>query len=200
MKRFWKITGRVLCVLVLLAIAAIVFRLFLMSDESALKQLSVNSALREAYASHGEEDGAFALKHDVPYQISEEDGYFAAYAFTYIPSARQLQLVIRLSDYVPKKLGVAGDTEFLFVLRNGTTGEEWVPTGTESAERWMYRYRRLVFDGITVNGEDDLWIDMRLSEDGETINKLVCHFAAQYGNMKIYRLSASEKTALKARE
>jgi len=62
----------------------------------------------------------------------------------------------------------------------------------------MYQYRRLVFDGVTVDKECDLWIDMRTSEGEETINKLVCHYSHQYTSMDLYKLSRAEKKALSA--
>lgn len=213
MKKFWKILGRLFLTLIFLIIAFLVVRVVIASDESVLDDIIATDNLKEAY--EGADPKIFALTHNVPYQISEKDGYFSAYGLVYIPTANQLQIVIRYNNTVYKQIAkreaekveddplydpiiVSEGEEFLFVLRNDKTGEEILPTVVESAEKWMYQYRRLVFDGVTLDKECDLWIDMRPLEGEETINKLVCHYSHQYTSMDLYKLSRAEKKALAA--
>ena len=213
MKKFWKIIGRLFLTLLFLIIAFLVIRVVIASDESVMDDIIATDNLKEAYK-NGESE-IFALTHNVPYQISEKDGYFSAYSFVYIPSANQLQIVVRYNNTVYRQLAdreaekvekdplydaitVSEGEEFLFVLRNEKTGEEILPTVVESAEKWMYQYRRLVFDGVTVDKECDLWIDMRPADGEETINMLVCHYSHQYTSMDIYKLNRAEKKALSA--
>lgn len=213
MKKFWKIVGRILLTLIFLIIVFLVFRVVIASDESVLDDIIATDNLKEAY--EGADPKTFALTHNVPYQISEKDGYFSAYSFVYIPSAHQLQIVIRFNNTVYEQierreterfeedplydmLEIEEGEEFLFVLRNEKTGEEILPSLVESDEKWMYQYRRLVFDDVTVNKECDLWLDMRTQDGEETINKLVCHYGHQYSSMDLYKLSRAEKKALAA--
>ncbi len=200
LKTFWKVVKYVLLGIMILAIGIILFRVFVsFSDESVLRELDINEQLKTVYRSLPEEKKpCFAKTHDVPYQISEPDGYFTAYAFVWIPEARQIQVVVRFNEKsVRKKLEMSDGESLSFRLANGTSGRTVEATYTLTGEKWMYTYIRLVFDDVDVNDEDDLWIEMMRESEDAPVNRLVCHYALQKSSVRFYSLSRSEMAKLK---
>lgn len=192
-----KIIKYTLLALLFLAIAIIVFRVIIASDESPLSDMIVTENAAASYKALDDSVKPYFIKtHDVPYQISEVDGYFSAYSFIWIPSARQVQVVVRYNKAVKSKLGMAEEEPFVFLLAVDGTDQLITPTCSEKTDKWMYHYERLVYDNIDVTDENDLWIEMRTETSETWINRLVCHYALQKSKTKFYDLSKAEIRSL----
>lgn len=217
MKRFGTIVRYVLFALLCLALGIILIRVIISSDESVLDELTPTDAAKAAFAALPEGE-TFAVRHGVPYQVSEKvhdkvgyeipwragekssderDGYFTAYGFVYIPSAKELQIVVRYNNAVLTTPGTAEGDDFRFTLWCEETDTEILPSSVETGAKWMYQYRRLVFDGVELNDHETLWLLMRSDGADEPLNKLLCHYPEQYRyDMKTYKLSRAERRAL----
>ena len=217
MKRFGKILRYVLFALLCLVLGIILVRVIISSDESMLKTITPTDEAKAAFAALPEGE-AFAVTHGVPYQVSqkihdkvgyeipwregeedreERDGYFTAYGFVYIPSAKQLQVVVRYNNAILRNPGTAQGDDFRFTLWCEETDTEIAASSVETAAKWMYQYRRLVFDGVELNDHETLWLLLRTDGAAEPLNKLLCHYPEQYNyDMKTYKLSGAERRAL----
>ena len=153
MKKAIKITA---VILLFLTCGFFIFRCCMVSDKSVLKDLYITDGLRHAYA-----DGeSIIYTVNIAQEISS-DGYFSAYAFYYNPESSEAQITIRYNDSVFNYLDSDEVYEFDFLIRNTTTGEEFSARTVESAEKYMYNFRKLIIEGFTYNEGDELFIVMK---------------------------------------
>ncbi|MBP3606294.1 MAG: hypothetical protein J6J66_06830 [Clostridia bacterium] len=216
--------GKVLRILVAAVILFVVgflgFRLVLFDYyPSSIKRLYFNDTLAAYYNATGGEIGAKTQRIRFPYDDST-NGYFFSDHLVVIDGADQLQVSLRLNtatvDAIEKKYGLAGlSRESLDYLSfrlvdmvEGEDGEDEVRVLSEGkvvAEEslMMYRYLRLVFDGVDLFEREDgsapsAWMRVDVyvagATDGEPFAKLaVYENSEEYNIFKDYIPSRKER-------
>ncbi len=190
MKNAGKIAKHIITFIVFLLCGLFIFRCCIASDQSVLKSLTVTDTLREAYAA---DPSIEILTHDLPYEISE-DGYLSGYSLVMIPSIKQTQITLRYNDSIFSYNDLPEDAVFTYCLTDSVTGEEITGEVLASQDKWMYNYRRVVFDGLSWTEENNLTVT--LYADGEKITELLLHHVDMNIVNEQYKLSRAEKNAL----
>ncbi len=186
MKKFVKIFAYVI---IFTLFGAFIIRCIMVADKSTFAKPMMTAQMIDAY-SDGAADG-FVQTVDVAREMSEA-GYFCAYGFYYVPAVSQAQVTVRWNDSAYTYTDMAEGTEFAFVLRNETTGEEFPAVAVEEKEKSIYNFRRLVIDNVTFGADDELAVVMLL-RDGHTDRQIV---RAEGQPVESYRLSGKELALL----
>ena len=190
MKNAGQIAKSVIVFIVLFLNALFIFRCCIASDESTLKSLTVTDTLREAYAA---DPNVEMITHELPFEISE-DGYMTAYALVMIPSIEQTQITVRYNESIYEYNKLPQDAAFTYRLTDSVTGEEVEGEVLASTSKWMYNYRRIVFDGVSWTKENNLTVSIWCGN--EKITELMLHHVDMNVVNEPYRLSRNEKQAL----
>ena len=190
MKRAGTVAKIVVSAIVFILCGLFILRCCVAADESVLDTLTVTDTLREAYAA---DPNIEMLTHDTPFEISE-DGYMTAYALVIIPDAEQVQITVRYNDSIFSYNNLPEDAHFTYTLTDSVTGEEVEGEVLASQNKWMYNYRRLVFDGVPFTSESNLTVTIRCGE--EKITEELIHHADQNVVNEPYTLSRKEKATL----
>ncbi len=213
---FTRIIKWIFTALVLFVCAAIVFRIWMAGDPKAVKNLTINDTLREAYQSDEENFAVYTqtiydmysdIYEDTDLYTNQNTGYFYSSGLFYIPSAGEIQVSVRynvrtLSTMLSKngydedmsQSEIMNGEFFAFRLTNENDdgvladGEYYVvPASSEKLTRFFYVYYCLTFDGLTVEDGEDYYIEIyMLDEDGEP------DYDSCVGRMKIYNTSTRE--------
>lgn len=182
-----KIITATLTAVLTIIIALFIFRCCMASDKSVYSSPAPTDALRQAYS-----DGtSVILVHTQTSEISD-DGSFAAFNMFYNPESGELQFAVRWNDSMYRRTGKPDGYDFGFVAVNETTGEEYPCTITESTERWMYNYRRVTAEGVSLDSADQLTVKMLVND--KYIDKQVLKYDGQA--FKEYKLPRSLKKEL----
>lgn len=208
-----KWAKRVIKVIVILLCMLIVWRVWLLEDESIFGDFVPTYATAEVYNADGSLE---VLTNNVAHEMSEE-GYFSVYGVYYAPAAKELQVTVRYNE---NSVSPLGDIYFLgyTVDTSGepvatVTGEEGTetdgvrlhegypmseiitPEKYGSDERLFYGYEKLIFKGVEIDEYTNMIISLCT---GNSIDEekavIVAHFAEQ--PFEEYKLSKSEKNAL----
>ncbi len=190
MKNAGKIAKYVITFIVFFLCGLFIFRCCISTDQSVLKSLTVTDSLREAYAA---DPDLTILTHDLPFEISE-DGYLVGYSLVMIPSIEQTQITLRYNDSIYSYNELPTDAHFTYSLTDSHTGEENFGEVLASQEKWMYNYRRVVFDGISWTEENNLTVTLYC--DGVKISELMLHHKDMNVVNEPYKLSRADKSAL----
>ncbi len=190
MKNAGKIAKYILTFIVFFLCGLFIFRCCIAADQSVLKQLTVTDSLREAYAADPDLE---MLTHEMPFEISE-DGYLSGYALVMIPSIEQTQITLRYNDSIYSYNELPEDAHFTYRLTDSETGEEVIGEVLASQDKWMYNYRRVVFDGLSWTQENNLTVSLYC--DGEKITEFMIHHKDMNIINEQHKLSRSEKEAL----
>lgn len=170
----------------------------------AMKQLYFTDALTDYYNENGGKVTAITQTLRAPYDNPNEGNFFADHLIV-IPEINELQVCMRynvsVTETLAEKYGLAEfDTEnidqFSFRLwRSG--GESGYETGSITAVLWdsyaMYRYAKLVFDGVELDGAD--WIRLEIFVSGITEPFMIAIYENNDGYSKFdeYKLSKGER-------
>lgn len=187
-----KIFKKTVAALVYIFCALMVFRCCFAANHSTLSDIYPTDALRAAYAAQG--DSLSLLSHDVASSISS-DGYMTCYAFVYCPDASELQVTVRYNASVFTYNSLPEDTRLRYTLFDSGSGTEYDVVIAEEETHWMYTYQRLVVSGVSLTDENDL--DIRMYADDRQISSDTVHYADQNVVLEPYKLSRSEKNALR---
>ena len=209
----------VLKIAVIAIIAVVVgllgFRIFLFNHRpDSMKTLYFTDTLTAYYNETDGDIGALTQKLRAPYD-DEKAGNFFCDNLIVIPGCGELQVSLRfnksLADTLYEEYGfsnfqVDNTEQFSFRLwRDGVYfGESGYEVGTLTAIEWedhsMYRYCKLVFDGIDFEGEDVgeaiQWIRLEVFIDG--LNKAAPFMIPIYENNEEY--SKFEEYSLSKKE
>ncbi len=177
------------CILFFLC-ALFIFRCCIASDESTLKSLTVTDTLRKAYS---DDPNIEMITHEPPFEISE-DGYMTAYALVMIPSIEQTQITVRYNESIYEYNKLPLGAAFTYRLTDSVTGEEVEGEVLASTSKWMYNYRRIVFDGVSWTKENNLTVSIWCGD--EKITELMLHHVDMNVVNEPYKLSRNEKQAL----
>ena len=190
MKNAGKIVKYILSFTVFFLCGLFIFRCCIAADQSVLKSLTVTDKLREAYADDPTID---ILTHEMPFELSE-DGYLSGYSLAMIPAIAETQITLRYNDSIFSYNELPEDAVFTYRLTDSVTGEEVVGEVLASQDKWMYNYRRVVFDGLSWTEENNLTVS--LYSDGEKITEFMIHHKDMNIINEQHKLSRSEKEAL----
>ena len=185
---FKKIITTFIYAVILIRCGLIIFRCCANADRSTLSELYVTPELTAAYA-----DGEMeVLKLEENASEIAPDGYFAAYAFRYIPEARQLQATVKYNVSTYEYLNLPDGTDMAFYLcRNEDMTTLREPDAVTEDSRSIYRYKKLVWNDVDI-GEDNWQIYMDRQDGQYSIAPL--RYAEQ--EYRQYKLSGGEKKAL----
>ncbi len=191
MRKIGTVAKTVCTVLLFVICGLFILRCCVAADQSLLNDLTPNRVLASAY---NENPALELFTHKTPKEIST-DGYMAAYALFIIPEARQVQITVRYNDSIFSYNDLPEDTVFTYTLQSSTGGEV-TAVPVDEAERWMYNYKRLVFDGVDFTEETNLTLNIY---SGETkITWQLIHHKDQNAVNEPYTLKRADKEALKA--
>ena len=172
-------------------IAFLVFRIALFNYyPGEMRRLYFNDRLTEYYHSTGGEMEVFTQELRFPYDDPDEGNFFCDNLIV-IPGANQLQISVRFNvsiiESIKTKYGVELNPDakenFTFklsVIPLSKNDETAYPTATitqdpvvEYDKMLMYRYYKLVFDGVdfTLPGEDEIWIRLEIFINGVEMEK-----------------------------
>ena len=158
-----KVVKTIGVIIVLSLCGMFVIRCILVADKSAFSSPSATDALKSAYA-----DGE-SLTYTV--EISPEmaeDGYFSAYGFYYNVESGEVQFAVRWNNSVYDYTDMEKGYEYTFLLRNETTGEEYAAVSFDSTEKFMYNYRHLKAEGVSIGENDEVTAIMELRDGFES--------------------------------
>lgn len=203
MKIFAKILRFVLSAAVFAVIAFLLWRIWFLNHDSTLDTIIPTDAVRAEYARG---DDAVFLTNPVHDRMSSgkdgADGYFSGYGFVYLPEKKEVQVTIRMNDSTLDKLSLDSVPYFFLKIYDNFSYDDENPTvqirecaRSEEDHRFMYSYRRLVFENVEIGETNDLLVC--LSTDGTSAggaSELVIHFREQ--QLEPYKLSRADKKAL----
>ena len=200
-----KLVAIILCFTV---VAFIGFRLFTFNYyPKSVKRLHFTPELTAYYNATDGDIGALTQSLRAPYD-DEREGNFFCDNLIVIKGAGEIQLSLRYNSSLPDRLGVDFDyDDITFTLRASGGAED--ATGYEAGRlldaeltvcRWdefmMYRYAKLVFDGIDFNSDIE-WIRLDIEIAGVEREEpfLVCIYEdnAAFSRFSDYKPSAEER-------
>jgi len=182
-----KIIKQIATAILFIICGMFIFRCCMVADKSIFDELAATPSLVTAYA-----DGDLAVKTVKVEKEIADDGYFAAYAFCFIPETGEVQVTVRWNDSVYEYTDMTKGHEYSFHLLNETTGETFPLTVLESKKRAIYNYRKLSADAVNLGDTDTLTVVMELRDGFESTQ------VVRYGEQPFeeYKLSGSEKKGL----
>ncbi len=200
-----------------IAIVAVVIgiRLFTFNHyPKAMKTLYFNDTLTEYYNANDGDIDVYTQKLRAPYDDAKQGNFFVS-ELMLIPEIDQLQLCMRYNNSLSRTLlenygfdGFDPENEAQFSFKLWRDGDEDNPDGYEigrlSVAEWesyaMYRYCKLVFDGVELGiGEDNgpEWIRLEIYIDGFEGGKpfmiAVYENNEEYSKLDEYKFSKGEK-------
>lgn len=208
-----KWVKRVIKIIVILLCLLLVWRVWLLEDESFFGDFVPTTATAELYSADGTLE---ILTNNVAHEMSD-GGYFSVYGVYYTPAAKELQVTVRYNENSVSTLGnvsflgytvdTSGEPVTAVTDEDGNDisgiplhegyprGEVLTPEKYGSDKRLFYRYEKLIFKNVTIDENTNMIIS--LCTDDSIDNEeavIVAHFAEQ--PMKEYSLSRSEEKAL----
>ena len=211
-------TGLILAIaagaVILLVAIVIGIRLFTFNHyPKAMKTLYFNDTLTEYYNAEGGDIEVYTQKLRAPYDDAKQGNFFVS-ELMLIPEIDQLQLCLRYNNSLSRTLyenygfeGFEPENETQFTFRLWRDGDEDNPNGYEigrlTVTEWesyaMYRYCKLVFDGVDFGiGEDNgaEWIRLEIYIEGlekdEPFMIAVYENNEEYSTLDEYKLSRGE--------
>ena len=174
----------------------LVLRIFIMDDNAVLDEVYPTDNFTGAYAELG--DGAFSCTGSSSAQLSS-DGYYSAFGAVYCESRKELQLTAKFNDSLLERYMPGADPEsFRWELydRDGNLISEG--ESVQSAERYQYNFRRLIFENVTLETGKDVLLRLVCDDEGypEEGKEPVCMVIDGERSLVKYKLSGKEKTLL----
>ena len=180
-------------VLAVALIAFLVIRMFTSKPPASMKKLIWNENLLSVYTST---DGQTEILTVVSSESFSTDRMFSVYSIYYIPEAGQLQFTVRYNNralnYLEEDFPGAKETEgeiYGFRLRDNFGNEITGYSYTEK-ERFGYTFRRLIFEGVSLDDVSAMYVDVYYTGDE---NKQTRHSIFVYKHD--YNLYAEEHSA-----
>ncbi len=177
-----------ICALVLILM---LIRIFLMSDNKALTDIYPTENARLAYG-----DGSEFLSHGV-YEDIADDGYYSANGIIWCPETGELQITGRYNDSLFTYFDCADTVEFTWKLEDKTNEKTYEGKVVDSAEKYIYNYRKIIFEGVEISDESELYLFLCYEDKYPVEDKtkgLLIHIPGE--DFKTYKLSKDEIEAL----
>ena len=204
-KRIIKIIVIVLCLLM-------VWRVWLLTDDSVFSDLVPTADTAALYKADGE---LTVLTNDIVHEMSV-GGYFSAYGFYYIPETRELQITVRYNNNSVESLGdicfyaytvdTSGEPSVAVTDEDGNSvagvrlhegypiGDIIEPEIYGHKEKLLYGYDKLIFRGVSIDENTNVIISLCTDNNSDNEKAVIAaHFAEQpFDN---YKMSKAEKKA-----
>lgn len=190
-----KIIKKIVAALFVIFFAALIVRIFLLSDSRTLSDIYPTSSAADAYATAG--DDAF-LTHKTADEISE-DGYFGAYALCYSKISGELQITARYNDSLHNRYLMGSDPQkYKWELRDGDGSVLSHGTVLDTVEKYRYNYVRLAFYDVSIGKDTTVYLFL-ICDECEYPEKDTKGFAVHHPGQSFttYKLSDAERSALK---
>lgn len=190
-------------------VGILVFRIILFNNyPAAVKEVYFNDTLTDYYNAHSGSIGAKTQKLRAPYDDPDKGTFFCDHLIV-IEGADQLQITVRYNTgnlkRMSEELGVSLDADdaalfsYRLVDNYGMVYEDI--GGRIFASQMMYRYTKLVFDGVDFNPDSDTapeWIRLEVfvgeSATGEPYAMIpIYENNEDYNSFTDYELSSEEK-------
>ncbi len=171
---------------IIIVVALIIFRIALSDSSSVFKDITPTDAAKTAFSSDGE-----ILTHRMIQSIAD-DGIMRCYSFVYIPEAKQIQVTVKFNKSIHDT--VSESEQFDFKLYNTETESQIWASSVERAEKGLYKYCRVVFDGVDFKEGDSLEIIMANAEHTDEYSVYKLH--ESYTDFENYKLSRRERNSL----
>ena len=127
-----KVIKQIATAILFIICGMFIFRCCMVADKSVFDELFATESLTAAYA-----DGEFAVQTVKVEKEIADDGYFAAYAFYFVPETGEVQVTVRWNDSVYEYTDMTEGHEYSFHLLNEATGETFPLTVLEAKKRAM---------------------------------------------------------------
>ena len=171
----------------LLVIILVLVRIFLMSDNKELSSIFPTENAVAAYSNENE-----FLTHKV-YETIADDGYYSANGIIWCPETGELQITGRYNDSLFTYFDCADTVEFTWKLEDRANEKTYEGKVVESAEKYIYNYRKIVFEDVEINDESELYLFLCYEDKYpvEDLTKgLLIHIPGE--SFKTYKLSKDE--------
>lgn len=223
-----KITGRIfklLFILIVLAINCILFwRMCSMKTPDSMKTLLVDDALHKAYVESNGELEMFkqSMSNEEKFTTADRNyGYFSIVDVVFIPSADQLQIVLRYNDStirsVAEDYGLdevpSSDAELFDVtviktvdltpdnkkdngIGEGISKERIYPSTVVAERSGIHNYRRFIFNGVDASDAEGIFADIYYVGDinyDELSYGTLCLYSCEKENLPVELTSESKK-------
>ncbi len=181
MKKIRKILGIIAAVLFILAFVFMIARVVITGDTEISRGLVWDEAKVEACVADG---GLVAYNLDYMEYLTM-DGFFHVNNVRYIESTNQLEVTIRYNDSTVESFSRYAGSEpkcepFVFELCDGDGNVIAGEYSFVADSRYMYNYRRLLFDNINPNDHQSLAVTVYFINDAAQIEGAV-------SSLEIYR-------------
>lgn len=154
MKIFKRILKYIVLAIIVILNGALVFRVCMADDTSVLNKIAANETVKSAYSSLGDD---FVVEDYIVAEKMTQNGEFSAYAMIYIPSAKQLQVTVRMNDSTLEKYSLNSVDQIQFNLSDAQESINF-ESSRMYEKKYMYNYMRLVFDNVTLPEDDQLYL------------------------------------------
>ena len=160
-------------------ICLFIIRCCMAADRSKFSGLKATDALKAAWA-----DGESEILTSKIEKENSDRGYFTAYGFYYNPESGEVQFAVRWNRSAYTYTAMEEDHEFEFyLLLNGEEPSEaeplptavWPARAVDSDSMSMYRYRKMLVEGVEAGDGDKLTVVMKLRDGDE--DQLVLKYA-----------------------
>ena len=170
-----------------LVIILVLIRIFLMSDKKTLSELYPSENAIAAY-----EGGNEFVSHSV-YEDIADDGYYSANGLIYCPETKELQITGRYNDSLYTYFDCADTVEFTWRLEDRANEKTYEGKVVESAEKYLYNYRKIIFEDVEINDESEMYLFLCYEDKYPVEDKtkgLLIHIPGE--EFKTYKLSKEE--------
>ena len=194
MRTFGKIVKYSAVVVALLFIIFLGARMAMTANRRILADIHPTANACAAYEADGKE--AF-LTHKLPSEISE-DGYYTAYALSYSPATKEMQITVRYNQSLYEKYLPESDPDNYYYELRDSEGET-VAEGKIISEKELYFYEhyRIAFEGVELLEDSELYLflcDDESEYPAEHTKGIILHHPSF--PFKSVSLSKEEKSAL----
>ncbi|MBQ7827408.1 MAG: hypothetical protein IJ386_04000 [Clostridia bacterium] len=206
---------RIIKAIVILLCLLLVWRVWLLEDDSILGDFIPTESSAEIYKTNG---SITVMTNDVVHEMSE-GGYFSVYGMYYTPETKELQVTVRCNlnsveplgdirffaytvdtsvDPVEAVTDESGEaTEGVRLHEGYPIKEVFMSENHGHEERLFYSYDKLVFEGVEIGENINLIISLCTGDSIDSeVAVIAAHFAEQ--PMKEHKLSKGEREALSA--
>ncbi len=145
----------------------IIGRIQLAKLPKSFTQYVWTDASRAAY-----EDGEIELIFQEPYSSYDENGYYNVSNVAISPESGEVQFTVRYNSRstINSLMQFYGMTErptgevFVYILSD-QSGKEYTSYTFAASSRPMYEFRRVIFDGVDLEGVETLYLDVYYGDD-----------------------------------
>lgn len=148
MKKAGRMIKYLIIATIIICNAALIIRVYMARDSSVFSGIYINDTLSSAYSAYvkSASEDAFAETYEVA-EKTTYNGEFSAYSAIYIPSAKQLQVTVRMNDSTLRNYSLNSVDDIKFTLCDPEENFNF-EAGRLTERKFMYNYIKLIFDNV----------------------------------------------------